>query len=328
LKNYLIKIILLMTAVTLFGISNGIGAEFRIAGTNRIIDQAGRMISIDRPFKRIISLYGAHTENLFSLGLNKEIIGVSRHEAYPPEALGKPVFSYREDPEKFMAARPDLVLIRPMIDRGYPRFIRRLEKSGITVVSLQPGSIDKMYTYWAILGVLSGRASMAQRMIRHFQDTVTYFRSLTANLPFKKKVYFEAIHRKMKTFSPNSMAIFALEAAGGINIASDAMPVRQTNIAAYGKERILSHARDIDVYLAQYGAMNRPTVEMIRHEPGFTAIKAVADNQVYIIDEKIVSRPTLRLLFGIYEIGTKLYPWIFTENVRHVIQQFRQQRDE
>ncbi|MEA3385354.1 MAG: hypothetical protein U9Q89_02715 [Thermodesulfobacteriota bacterium] len=30
--------------------------------------------------------------------------------------------------------------------------------------------------------------------------------------------------------------------------------------------------------------------------------------QVYIIDPKIVSRPTLRLLDGIYEIGKILYP--------------------
>jgi iron complex transport system substrate-binding protein len=250
------------------------------------------------------------------LGLNDEILGVSRHEAYPPAALEKPVYSYREDPEKFMAARPDLVVIRPMIDRGYPQFVRRLEKSGITVFSLQPGSVSEMYTYWEILGILTGRRQKAKEMIKSFQRTVSALRSLTADLSHKKKVYFEAIHSKMKTFSPGSMAIFALETAGGMNIASDAKPVRKTNIAAYGKERILSHASDIDVYLAQYGAMNRPTVSVIKKEPGFTAIKAVRNDQIFIIDERIVSRPTVRLLEGIFEIGTKLYPDIFTENVR------------
>jgi iron complex transport system substrate-binding protein len=121
------------------------------------------------------------------------------------------------------------------------------------------------------------------------------------------------MHKQMKTFAPNAMAIFALETAGGVNIASDARQVRQTNIAYYGKERILSKADQIDVYLAQFGAMNKPTVELIRNEPGFALIKAVKENEIYIIDEMIVSRPTIRLLQGIQEIGMRLYPTVFTQ---------------
>jgi len=124
----------------------------------------------------------------------------------------------------------------------------------------------------------------------------------------------------MKTFSPDSMAIFALETAGGINTADDAAPVRKTNIAGYGKERILSRAAQIDVYLAQYGAMNRPTVAMIKNESGFKAIKAVKDNQIFIIDEQIVSRPTLRLLEGIHEIGKILYPDIFDTKTSKILE--------
>ena len=42
---------------------------------------------------------------------------------HPPEAQKRPAFHYREDGEKFLAARPDLVLIRPMIARGYPQLV-------------------------------------------------------------------------------------------------------------------------------------------------------------------------------------------------------------
>jgi len=294
---------------------------FRIEGPDLIVDQAGRKIHVREPFRRIISLYGAHTENLFSLGLGEEIVGVSRNEAYPPEALRKPKYSYREDPEKFLAAKPDLVLIRPMIDRGYPQLMARLEKSGIAVASLQPGSVTDMYTYWMILGRLTGKEESAEKMIDHFKVAISSLRSITEKLSVKvkKRVYFEAIHSKMKTFSPGSMAMFALETAGGINVADDATPVRKTNIAAYGKERILSHAKEIDVFLAQFGAMNRPTISLITNEPGFQAIKAIKEKQVYIIDEMIVSRPTIRLLKGIYEIGSKLYPNLFTEDLLNKI---------
>jgi iron complex transport system substrate-binding protein len=300
-------------------IKESAAAASRTEGHNMIVDQAGRTLTVDNPFERIISLYGAHTENLFNLGLDNEIIGVSRHETYPPQALQKPVFSYRDDPEKFLAVHPDLVIIRPMIDRGYPQIVSMLEKNGITVISLQPGTVEDMYAYWNILGVLSGKQQQALRMISQFKAAVSDFKSLTDTKAAKKRVYFEAIHDKMKTFAPDSMAVFALETAGGINVATDAEPVRNTNIAYYGKEHILSRGREIDVYLAQSGAMNKPSIKLIMNEPGFNTIKAVADRQIYIIDEQIVSRPTMRLLNGIYHIGKILYPEEFSEKSLEIL---------
>lgn len=279
-----------------------------------VIDEAGRATQVKTPFTRIISLYPAHTENLFSLGLEGEIIGVSRSEDYPPEALGKPVFDYREDPEKFLAARPDLVLTRPMIERGYPDLIAKLIRAGITVVSLQPGDINETFDYWRKLGALTGRDQAALAMVRNFQDELSRIKAVVGTIPAtaRQRVYFEAIHSKMKTFTPTSMAVFALTAAGGVNVAGDAEQVRDTNIAAYGKERIMSRAAEIDVFLAQDGAMNRIDRATIANEPGFRALKAVREGRIYLIDEHLVSRPTLRLLDGIRQIGNLLYPTYFT----------------
>jgi len=157
--KWLFKRIYFISAIAIIGcwlspVARETGAaQFRVETENVIIDQAGRRLVAAKPFQRIISLYGAHTENLFNLGVFEEIIGVSRNETYPPEALKKPVFSYHDDPEKFFAARPDLVVIRPMIDQGYPRFVSMLEKNGIKIVSLQPDCVDDMFTYWRILGI-------------------------------------------------------------------------------------------------------------------------------------------------------------------------------
>ena len=302
------KIVTSLLLLTLFLI-----AGWAFAGSKIIIDRSGNQIVVRKSFTRIISLYGAHTENLFSLGLDQEIIGVSKNEAYPPKALTKPVFSYHDDAEKFLAARPDLVLIRPMIARGYKHLVAKLQKAGITVVSLQSRNVNEMYDYWKTLGALTGKENQATEMMEKFQAGLSAVGSLVQIIPKKerKKVYFEAIHSKMKTFAPSSMAIFVLNAAGGVNVADDAVSIRGTNIAAYGKERILSHADEIEVYLAQKGTMNSATIRHIKEEGGFMAIKAVRNDQVYIIDEMIVSRPTLRLLEGIYKIGKILYPLKF-----------------
>ena len=170
-----------------------------------------------------------------------------------------------------------------------------------------------MYDYWLTLGLLTGREQQAKKMIRDFKQKTARIKAKTHKIKVKKKVYFQAIHTRMKTFTPTAMPIFALETAGGINIASDAKASRNTNIAIYGKEQILAKASQIDVFLAQKGVMNAVSIEQIKTEPGFNIIKAIKGNNIYLIDENIVSRPVPRLYKGIITIAALLYPDIFTQ---------------
>lgn len=279
-----------------------------LAGT--ILDHAGRSIAFEKPFTRIISLYAAHTENLFELGLDRQIIGVSRSEDHPEAALTKPAFNARDGVERFLAARPDLVLIRPMHWRGYPALWQALNTAGIAVIVLQPSSVDEMYAYWRTLGILTGRSEQAARMTRDFRNGLSRAHQRIASVPRSRRpvVFFESIHRKLSTFSPQAMPMLVLEAAGGINAAPEASPRHNTNIASYGGERILAKAGDIDVYVAQVGTMNRVTVADIRQTPGFGAIKAVQGKRIFLLEEQLVSRPTPRLLHGIERLHAILYP--------------------
>lgn len=167
-----------------------------------------------------------------------------------------------------------------------------------------------MFRYWENLGVLSGHQEEAAHMIARFGTGLVEINRLVERIPVekRKKVYFESIHKRMKTFAPESLAMFVLESAGGINVAADAVQVRKSNIAEYGKERILSKAKKIDVFLDQEGRMNKVITEMIRKEPGFQVIKAVRENQVYLVDEELVLLPTLGMLEGIRRVFALLYP--------------------
>jgi iron complex transport system substrate-binding protein len=275
-----------------------------------VIDNSGQTIKVATPFTRIISLYSAHTENLCSLGAQDLLVGISRSDDYPASITGKPRFSYREDPEKFIALQPDLVLVRPMIERSYPQFINKMKQAGITVVSLQPNSVEEMFSYWEKLGILTGHEAQAKEMITVFQSRLKLVRDSLKGVKTDQRpiVYFESIHKKMKTFAPESIGAFVLDQAGAINIAVDAKQVRNTNIAFYGKEQLLSRGPEIDFFLAQQGRMNPVEIATIINEPGFGAIKAVRNGQVYLIDEALVSRPTLRILDGIEELNALFYP--------------------
>ena len=276
-----------------------------------VADIGGRILAEGSVFQRIISLYPAHTENLATLGCAELLVGISTSDDFPQSILSKQRFSYRDNPEKFIAAAPDLILVRPMIVRAYPQLLSRLQEAGITVVSMQPRSVDEIYNYWRDLASLVGKEKRAEKMIEDFKTTLLHYEEQNSRIAQEKKpwIYFESIHSKMKTIAPQSIAATVLRYGGGRNVAADAVARNSTNIASYGKEHILSHAPKIDIYLAQKGRMNRVSVEEIAAEPGFSAIKAVRENQIYLIDEKLVSRPTMRLLLGI-------------ERVREVIQLF------
>jgi len=273
-----------------------------------IIDDEGRTITFDKPFSRIISLYPAHTENLAAMGCEAEMIGIGTADDYPQKIIDKPRFSYRDDAEKFLAATPDLLLIRPMISRSQPQLIDKLRATGITVASLQPTSIEEMLSYWRILGQLCGKPIRAEQMVEKFVETVHRLEEQLPPDERRPNVYFESIHSKMKTFDPEAIAIFALTAGGGRNVAVDATGRNDSNIAPYGKERLLSKANEIDAFLSQVGRMNRIHPQDIYQEPGFQLIKAVRNRSVCLIEEEIVSRPTMRLLTGIRQIQSCLYP--------------------
>lgn len=280
------------------------------ARARTITDDSGRSISFDAPFTRIISLYGAHTENLFHLGLDEQVIGVSPGENYPAAVLSRPTFNARDGVEKFLAAKPDLILIRPMHWRAYGGLWNALARHGVTVVSLQPGSIDAMYGYWRALGKLTGREMQAEYMIEDFREGVRRAENRLATIPMGERpgVFFESIHRKIATFSPGSMPLFVLEKAGGINVATDAKPRHGTNIANYGLERLLAKGGRIDVYLAQRGTMNDVSVQDIVNGPAASRIRAVLTRNVFLVDEHLVSRPTMRLLEGIDTVFRILHP--------------------
>lgn len=280
------------------------------AGGFEITDSSGARHRFSRPADRIISLYPAHTENLVEMGAAHKLIGISTSDTYPESILKKTSFSYHDSLEKFIKADPDCILIRPMIARAKPGLIKKLRDYGITVVSLQPTSIIEMYEYWRTLGRIAGYPGGAEAMIASFGKELGAIKERVSSIPVnsRPRVYFESIHARMRTFSPDSIAIFCLSAAGGLNIAADAVARRGTNIAGYSKERILAKGGDIDVFLAQSGRMNRVSVEEIENEPGFRAIKAVREGRVHLIDEHLVARPTTRLLQGIATIQGYLYP--------------------
>jgi iron complex transport system substrate-binding protein len=235
------------------------------------VDDCGYSVSMENPAVRIISLYSAHTENLYSLGLEDEIIGVGRADDYPPEVSEKKVFDYRSDPEKVIAVEPDLVLIRPFIMKSSPNFVLALKNAGINVVCLYPERFEEFDGYVQRLAQLTGKEVDAEELLEQFHLSIEEIRKKTGPLYGSVRVYFESTGSDYRTITPDSMAATAIHFAGGLNIAGDAVGLHKgTSIASYGAERLLQKANEIDVYVAQKGRMNPGiTPDVIKKRPGF-----------------------------------------------------------
>lgn len=163
-----------------------------IVNEDTFVDNMGTTVTVKEPYEKIISLYSAHTENLYVIGASQSIIGVGRTSIYPPETRQLPRYDYRSDPEPVIAASPDLVIIRPFINRNYPDYVKALEKAGITVVSLYPSNWEEFETYTAILGILTGQEQSSREALKQLKERMAAIQNITALIPEdkKRKVFF------------------------------------------------------------------------------------------------------------------------------------------
>lgn len=76
-------------------------------------DQMGRLISIPYPPQRIISLVPSQTELLFDLGLDREVVGITKFCIHPAEKFKKSIKvggTKKVDLNKIYDLRPDLII--------------------------------------------------------------------------------------------------------------------------------------------------------------------------------------------------------------------------
>ncbi|MDR1395125.1 MAG: ABC transporter substrate-binding protein [Deltaproteobacteria bacterium] len=250
---------------------------------------------------RIISLYAAHTENLLRMGARDLLVGISAQETYAgPETAGwtrPPVFSVQDDVEKYLAARPTLILMRPQYRDSAPHLWAALEKSGIRIWARQVLRHEELDDYWLELGRIAGRPEEARKMTAEFQAAVRAYEEKPRTR--RPGVFLEAIHQTVKTFTPESLPIWAVTLAGGRNAAPDPDRLGSRIVADFGPERLLGIASDVDIYLSQEGPMNRASLETVLSRDLFRELPAFRNRQVYKVPEIYLTRPTPDLLKGI-----------------------------
>ena len=263
-----------------------------------LVDDVGRVITIQQPVKSIISIATPNTEILFALGLGQRVIGVSKYCNYPPEALeveevGSVLNLYYE---RIAELSPDLVLAGGHTTQDA---ITKLEGLGIPVVILDPRDIEGIFADIELVGKLTATENEADSLVSQLRERKMALLSKTKNVN-KPRVFIQ-IDPSLRTAGPGSFIDELINLAGGSNIAAgSALPYPMLS-----SEKIIELNPEI-IILADTDLGTSP--ETVKAQPGWGAITAVKNDDIYTIDRDIISRAGPRVIDGLEALIRIIHP--------------------
>jgi iron complex transport system substrate-binding protein len=274
----------------------------------KLTDGLGRSIELAAPARRIISIAPSNTEILFALGAGKQLVGREEMSDYPVEAkdvasIGS-VFQ-KLNTEAIVSLQPDLILAAEI---NSPEQVKALEDLKLTVYYLpNPKTFDELYANLETVGKLTGRSAEAAQLnesLKARYDAVMQKLSQAKDAP---TVFYEidaTDPTKPYTSGPGTFIDLVITLAGGKNIGSELKDA----YAQISSEELVKQNPDIIVLGdALYGV----TPEAVAQRPGWNALNAVKNNQVFPFDDNLISRPGPRLLDGLEQMAQLVHPELF-----------------
>jgi len=266
------------------------------------VDKVGRAISIPASPQRIVSLAPNITETLFALGLDKEIVGVTRFCDYPQETASKRKIGGLVNPslEKIVSLKPDLVI--GTADGNRKETVDRLERIGLPVYVVNPGSLDDILEMILDIGEITGRRKTANRLVDNLRKRIDHVVLLTEDSS-RPGVFFQVGVDAMITAGKNTFIDRLIRSAGGENIAGDST----TRYPRFSMEKIILKNPDIIIVSS---AKNRTSSSIKQAWGKWKDIAAVEKGNIHVINPDLVSRPAPRIVDGLEIIAKIIHPEI------------------
>jgi iron complex transport system substrate-binding protein len=259
---------------------------------------------------RVVSVVPALTEALFAIGVGPLVVGVSSFDRHPPEVATRTRVGGLLDPdiERIFALRPDLVVLY-----GSQRDQReQLTQAGIQVFSYSHGGIIDTLSVISQLGVVTGHAADAERVVSSIE---TQLADLRTRIGHRRRprvlLVFGREPRSLRNIYATGGVGFLndmLVAAGGENVFAD---VARESLPLTS-EAILTAAPDVIVELTYD---NRMTSDNQKEEIAvwnrLTSIPAVRQQRVYLMLGNQFVQPGPRLAEATTAIAQLLHPDVF-----------------
>lgn len=324
-KNYFFRfLVIAITAILIVGCNantdieendtNDLAETEEITESNfplEVTDSTGNTITLDSEPTEIVSVMPSNTEILFALNLGDKVIGVTENDSYPEEVFEiEKVGDFELNVEKIISLNPDLVLAHESSVGSSFDTYEQIQEAGINVYFVADAhSIEATYDTIIEVGTITGALDAAEQLVEQMKDDFAEIATIVEGIEEseKKTVLFE-ISPEPEIYTGGKGTFFheLSEVIGAENAAGDLEGWPQID-----PEAIID--RNPDVILTIYGHYVEDSTEQVLNRDGFSSVNAIKNEQVFDLNEDLISRPGPRLVEGAWEIGKAVYPEHFVQ---------------
>lgn len=260
----------------------------------RTITSGTNDITLDARPESIVSLSPTATETLFAVGAGEQVVAVDSQSDYPTDAPKTDLSAYTPSLEAIIGYQPDLVIASDDIDG----LVAGLDAADVPVLLLPAAtSIDDAYSQIETVADATGHDAEGKNVVA---DMRTRIDAAVASVPERELTYFHELDSMLYTVTSESFVGQMYGLFGLTSIADGA----GSDYPQMSDEGIVTADPDL-VFLADSQCCG-VTAESVSARPGWHAITAVRDGQVFVVDEDLSSRWGPRVADQVEAIAEKL----------------------
>ena len=278
-----------------------------------ITDHLNRTVTLEKAPERIVSGYYISTSALIALGLEDKVVGLEAKAASrpiyslaAPKLLDLPnVGTAKEfDLEGCIALNPDLVILPVKLKDQ----ISTMEEMGITVIGVNPENEELLMETITMIAKLTGVTDY-EELINYYTEKENDIKEVSTKITEKPRVYLAGNSSMLSTASANMYQNDLIEAAGGINVASDIVDSYWVNISY---EQLIAYNPDYIIIVPE----SEYTKEDIKGDSNLSDIDAVKNNRVYEMPSSFEAwdSPVPSSILGKMWLTSVLYPDLYSDD--------------
>ena len=272
-------------------------------------DRSGAQISIPENVEKIVSLAPSMTETLINLGCAENIIAIdtqTQNYGYEQLANDLPAFDMlAPDTEQLVALKPDVIFVSGITDITGADLYADVKDMGICVINIPSSeSIQGVKDDIAFIASCVGKEEKGEQIIADMTEEIEKIAEIGKTITDKKTVYFEISPAPSAySFGNGTFLNEMIELIGAENILGE-----QEGWLAVETESVVS--ANPDVILTNVNYIENPVEEILSRE-GWSGVNAVANKNVYYIDNQSASLPNENIVKALKEIAVAVYPDVY-----------------
>ena len=264
----------------------------------KIVDFAGREVTIEKEPQRIVSLAPSITETLYFIGALDKVVGITKWDNYPNNVQeGRTIVGDMEPNIEIIASlKPDLIIGL----KYHLKYIDQLEKIA-PVLIVEPQSVKEIYEAVELLGNVTNKEDQAQKAIMEMEEKINSIQEKVKNKE-KPRVLYIVWWDPLITAGNGTFINDLITLGRGENIFADTQGWPQVSV-----EEVIARNPEIIILPPSAGI----TANELCDSP-LANTDAVKNGRVYTLSsDDIVARQSPRVVEGLEEIAIFLHPDTF-----------------